>query len=380
MDPVFPFCYPAPTAFYLTAYMVTLLVHLVFMQYVLAGSAYLVFGRFLNRSLSFRRTPQPDTAAVDTQPDPIHETLRDWLPFATSAAITAGVAPLLFLQILYRKSFYTANLLLFHRWMAIVPVLIVGFYLLYLLKTERIRRGPAWRESAVALAALACFGFTAWSWSENHLLSLDSKSWAEVYQRGELFHHTPGAYLRTLGWFLSSFPTMLLLVGWQIHCHRSYNINSSPPIIRKLAAIAILSVMAGIISLLSTFPVRISISATGEVDTSNMARSMRFDFLMLIGLTFQVLGWIFLAFRNSIRTSLLLVCTFGHLALLVAIVAIRELGRVAIIDMAELAQSHADAFRIAGLPLFLLFLFVNAALVAWCIRIARRARNATNSR
>ena len=68
--------------------------------------------------------------------------IRSWIISASgcrscsSAAITAGVAPLLFLQILYQREFYTANLLLFNRWMAILPVLIVGFYSLYLIKGD----------------------------------------------------------------------------------------------------------------------------------------------------------------------------------------------------------------------------------------------------
>lgn len=373
MDRPFPFCYPAPTAFYLIAYMVTLLVHLVFMQYVLAGSAYLVFGRFLNRAISFRRKQKATSDATEEAPDPIHETLRDWLPFATSAAITAGVAPLLFLQILYRKSFYTANLLLFHRWMAIVPVLIVGFYLLYLLKTDRIRRGPALRESAIALAALACFGFTAWSWSENHMLSLDAKSWADVYQRGEMFHHTPGAYIRSLGWFLTSFPTMLLIVAWQIVAR-----GVSQAIGRVTVTIICISSACLIFG-----PVLIFVATKGEPSIARFASEIDFDIcgaLLLLGWISQAIAWIVQSRLAGLHRGVLLACSIGQATVLADIVFVRELTRSVRIDMSELMPHHADAFRIAGLPLFLLFLFVNAVLVAWCIRIARRARNGSSTR
>ncbi|MEK6643366.1 MAG: hypothetical protein AABZ08_05605 [Planctomycetota bacterium] len=373
MDRVFPFCYPAPTAFYLSAYMASLLVHLVFMQYVLAGSAYLVFGRFLDRPMFGARQRGSESPSDDFQPDVIHETLRDWLPFATSAAITAGVAPLLFLQILYRKSFYTANLLLFHRWMAIVPVLIVGFYLLYLLKTERIRRGPAWKESAIALTALACFGFTAWSWTENHMLSLDAKSWAEVYQRGELMHHTPGAYLRTLGWFLSSFPAMLLLVAWQIHGRRSDIATASRRLTYKLAGLANLMLIFGTTVLLYA----ILLKPTPAPHESHQGDADAYAWLLASGMIIQLLGWMFQSRLDSLRRNLLLVCTVGQLAVLISIVAVRELGRVARIDMGELSQAHADAFRVAGLPIFIFFLIFNAALVAWCIRVATRGPRPT---
>src|SRR5262245_22520401 len=119
MDTVFPFGFPRATAFYLTLYVATLVIHVVFMNYVLAGSAYLAWF-----TLAHRR----DDLAQDAR-DPLAFPLRDWMPFLLSAAITAGIAPLLFLQILYQRPFYTANLLLFNRWMAILPVLIVAFYL-----------------------------------------------------------------------------------------------------------------------------------------------------------------------------------------------------------------------------------------------------------
>jgi hypothetical protein len=127
MNTIFPLGFPAPTIFYLVLYIATLLVHVVFMNYVLAGSAYIAFGVLKNR-----------TAVSGLKEDKIANMLRDWLPFVLSAAITAGVAPLLFIQILYKQNVYTANLLLFHRWMSIVPALIVGFYLLYLAKSKKI--------------------------------------------------------------------------------------------------------------------------------------------------------------------------------------------------------------------------------------------------
>ena len=84
-------------------------------------------------------------------------------------AITAGVAPLLFVQILYKESFYTANLLLFHRWMAILPVLIVAFYSLYWLKSGMRESWPR-LTMLVRWIPLVSFLFVGWAWAENHML------------------------------------------------------------------------------------------------------------------------------------------------------------------------------------------------------------------
>src|SRR5690606_13473055 len=121
-DTIFPFAYPWQTAFYLTVYMLTLALHVVPMNCVLAGSMVL-FGATVNTRRKNGNQANGNAASGALY---FSDWLRDWMPFLLGVAITAGVAPLLFVQILYQKNFYTANLLLFNRWMAILPVLIVG--------------------------------------------------------------------------------------------------------------------------------------------------------------------------------------------------------------------------------------------------------------
>ena len=166
----FPFNLPAPTAFYLTLYVLTFALHQAFMHYVLAGSLYVAW-----------TTTFPGRGTVSRHDQPIAATLRDWQPFLLSAAITAGVAPLLFIQIVYQKQFYTANLLLWWRWMIVVPVLIVAFYLLYLLKSKLMARWPRAVRSLVAIGTAACFVFVGFCWTANHLLSVNESRWPQVY-------------------------------------------------------------------------------------------------------------------------------------------------------------------------------------------------------
>ena len=127
MESVFPFGFPSPTAFYLTLYVLTFALHHAFMHYVAAGSMYISWATII-------RGPR---GAASSSPA-IADLIRDWMPFSLSAAITAGVAPLLFVQIVYPRHFYTANLLLSWRWMIVVPVLIVSFYLLYVIKSSML--------------------------------------------------------------------------------------------------------------------------------------------------------------------------------------------------------------------------------------------------
>src|SRR5688572_27202569 len=113
MNSMFPFGFPVATALYLSCYVLTLCIHLILISYTLAGAGYLALLGVAGRR---RFLAASELGTV----------IQDWLPFSVGLAITAGVAPLLFLQILYQPLFYTANLLLFHRWMLIVPTLIFG--------------------------------------------------------------------------------------------------------------------------------------------------------------------------------------------------------------------------------------------------------------
>ena len=99
MDSMFPFGFPGPTAFYLTLLVLTFALSQALMHYVLAGCLYVAWA-----------TMWPGKGGVPRDQQPLAATLRDWMPFLLGAAITAGVAPLLFIQIVYQRQFYTANL------------------------------------------------------------------------------------------------------------------------------------------------------------------------------------------------------------------------------------------------------------------------------
>lgn len=54
------------------------------------------------------------------------------LPFTLNLAMTMGVAPLLFVQVLYGNFFYSSNILMGYVWLGILPLLIVNFYCYYI--------------------------------------------------------------------------------------------------------------------------------------------------------------------------------------------------------------------------------------------------------
>jgi len=62
------------------------------------------------------------------------------LPVMLALGINFGIVPLLFLQTTYYKAFYTATILTAWWWLSVIPVLIVGYYSLYLAAYSGERR------------------------------------------------------------------------------------------------------------------------------------------------------------------------------------------------------------------------------------------------
>jgi hypothetical protein len=82
--------------------------------------------------------------------------LWQWLPAITSFTITLGVAPLLFVQLVYGKFFYPASVLTGWSWFAVIPLLLLGYGMLYLQAMGQLRnRGRFWAGLVAVLTFLA---------------------------------------------------------------------------------------------------------------------------------------------------------------------------------------------------------------------------------
>jgi hypothetical protein len=296
----------------LVLYVATLALHAVFVAYVVAGSAFVLVRRA----------------------DPIAATVRDRLPFMLGCGITAGVAPLLFVQLLHQRRFYTANLLLGPRWMAVVPALIVGFYALYLAKAEK------WPRAALGVA-LACFAFVAWSWSELHELMQADPEWAAFYAAGHrVFTAATIAprFVTVLGAMATLFATV---AAW----------STDEAGRRRLALIAVSGRAVSIAGAVWLWRAGFTVEGPG-----------RAWFAILAGATaIDVGAW--LAVWRSASDRVLAVATAAGTAVLIAAVVVREAPRVASIEL------HADSS--GGAVVFAIALIAGTAAIAWVVRLIR---------
>lgn len=306
---------------WLALYLVTFALHAVLVSCVAAGAGYAL------------------VAAVRRSADPIAARTRDWLPFLLGAGITAGVGPLLFVQLLYQRRFYTANLLMGPRWGAVVPALIVGFYALYLAKASERRR-----RLALGVAT-GCFAFVAWSWTELHQVMLDDAGWRAMYAAGERFHTDAAILPRLAIWCGAMLALFAAVFAWP----------ATPAERRRLAGLA----LAGVI-------VCGAASAIAAAFGGGFDPAHGWTYLGIAAAVAAALAWAWTARRPD--GPGLSVATAATAAALIAGTVVREAPRLALIEHATATATDAG-----GLPVFAVTLVIGVAAILWVVRTARSA-------
>ena len=127
---------PGPPWLFHVLLVLTFFLHLIFMNLTLGGTllAFVAHLRSGGNRQDFRGALAGRLMAVNS--------------YGISLTITTGVAPLLFIQLLYQQYFYTATILLAPVWLAMLVLLMIGYYAAYLYKfrgaPSRGTGGGAW--------------------------------------------------------------------------------------------------------------------------------------------------------------------------------------------------------------------------------------------
>jgi hypothetical protein len=169
MSPVIPLPdplpQPAPPGLLWALLQLTFLLHLVAMNVVLGGSLL---------ALRFRLSRREEGAAERRA---LVAFFAKALPVAVAAAVTLGVAPLLFVQVLHGRLFFTSSILMAWLWLAVVPLVIAAYYGAYLLAFREDGGG----RGLAALVALL-FATVAFLFVTNVTRALRPDTFLEAYR------------------------------------------------------------------------------------------------------------------------------------------------------------------------------------------------------
>ncbi len=140
-----PIPLPAPVWLLSALLLLTFTLHVVPMAMTLGGGFWAIVAERRAEDPAFRQ---------------LARSIAKGLPYWTAAAITTGVAALLFLQVLYGPVFYASSVVIAWPWLSIVGLVLLGYYGYYF-RAYRLEKSPraAFWAGAVAWAAFAVVVF-----------------------------------------------------------------------------------------------------------------------------------------------------------------------------------------------------------------------------
>lgn len=185
---------PGPPWLFHVLWVVTFLIHLLFVNSVLGGT--------LLAALAGSGKPgRRETATLLVE-------VNSW---AISFAITFGIAPLLFMQVLLGRFFYTATVLVAWAWLGMLGLLIVGYYLNYVAK-YRLRAGKG--AGAILVVEALCFLGIAATQVAVSLLHMQPARWTAVADSAWAALADPTFLPRLLHYVLAAVTMAGALVAW----------------------------------------------------------------------------------------------------------------------------------------------------------------------
>jgi hypothetical protein len=168
-----PIPLPAPVWLFKLLHVVTLSLHFVAVELLLGG---LLVAILLSL---FRGSPHASVAA---------RALARRLTIVMTYVINLGVPPLLFAQVLYGRALYTSSVLIGVYWIALIPALMLVYWLLYRF-TARLEAGKsAWW---IGLIAWLVAGGVARTLTSNMTLMLRPEVWQKMYTASALGAYPP---------------------------------------------------------------------------------------------------------------------------------------------------------------------------------------------
>lgn len=165
-----PLPFPAPLWLLQLLLVLGFFLHLVPMNLMVSSSVFSAVFLHLGRS---------DTSGYLYR---IGRGLSTGLPIFTSFAITQGIVPLLFLQLLYGPAYYTSSILMAIPWLSVIALLIIAYYGCYIVLYRYLKKGV---NSAVVpiilLAVSLLFAGIGFLFTNNMTLMLTPEKWAAMY-------------------------------------------------------------------------------------------------------------------------------------------------------------------------------------------------------
>jgi hypothetical protein len=196
-----PMALPAPAWLFHVLLVFTFFLHALFMNLTLGGTILAAVGRLMagNRAGDHRGVLADRLVGINT--------------YGISLTITTGIAPLLFIQLLYQQYFYSATILIGWVWLGFLVMLMAGYYAVYVYKFKgapaRGHGGGGWLVVAAVMFFLISMVHVA-----VNLTHAQPDTWAALAENPWGILRDPAYVPRLLHFVFASLGFSALVVAW----------------------------------------------------------------------------------------------------------------------------------------------------------------------
>ncbi len=148
------------------------------------------------------------------------------LPLFISFAITQGIVPLLFLQLLYGPAFYTSSIVMAVPWIGVLAILLISYYAAYLVIYKVLNgnlSGAAAMKAALGMLFMSIgFGLIGYVFSNNLTLMQSPEKWFSLYQSSPQGLNLNLSERQILPRYLHFFIASIAVTGMTVGCFGLY--------------------------------------------------------------------------------------------------------------------------------------------------------------
>ncbi len=356
MNPVVPapdiLPLPGPVWLFKTLLHLTFVIHLLFMNFTLGGAVLAAVSRL-------RRHDEGKRLArwIETK-----------LPTALAMTVVFGVAPLLFVQVLYGNLLYTSSILIAWPWWLVIPVLIVAYYAAYALAFRGDRF--SWAFHALGWLVLLGLLYISHVFVHNMSLVLRPESWSAIYHADpsgmNSNYSDPSLWPRYLHFLLAAIAVCGLMIAWE-GAQRVKRDKADGRYRLRFGAMWFL-IPTGLQYLVGTW---FLLSLPRDVIMTFMGQSIggTVAFIASIILPLGALMTVAMAIRHPQPQRLMNVAAAHLLGTLVAMVIVRDTVRDRLLaPVFKLSDLKVES-QTGVLLLFIVLLLVGLGTVAWMLRL-----------
>lgn len=289
------------------------------------------------------------------------KTLSAIMPFSLSMAMTMGIAPLLFVQVLYPNFFYTANILMGKVWLGMLLLVVTNFYLLYIAWWRiKFQRSPRF----VGLLVMLLMAATAKILSANGTLMQSPQVW-ESFAAAQGMKPYMGDSTYWARWIFALFALVsgggLFLALYDLVRLNKKGLGSINNILQSVK-ISIVG-LAGI--LVTGF---LASRALPEQIRSSLLSSAESVFVITTMITFALSLVLAIAACVKFSSKKLILAALMYFMGLFSTAALRDtLRRIALADYFNLSEIAVHP-QWSSFILFLLIFVAGLGLIAWIVK------------